>query len=80
MQRSLDVSSNPDVTAETYGELAFQSALRGGMWRRLPEPELIETPPYEFDVPVVEVPQLLVEACVHLAVELRPGDLLSSAL
>ena len=43
MQRSLDVSSNPDVTAETYGELAFQSALRGGMWRRLPEPELIES-------------------------------------
>ena len=42
MQRSLDVSSDPDVTAETYGELAFQSSLRGGMWRRLPEPELIQ--------------------------------------
>jgi tetratricopeptide (TPR) repeat protein len=42
MERSLDASSDPDLTAETYGELAFQSSLRGGMWRRLPEPEVVD--------------------------------------
>ena len=42
MQSSIDASSDPDLAAETYGELAFQSALRGGMWRRLPEPGLVD--------------------------------------
>ena len=42
MQSSLDASSDPAHAGETYGELAFQSALRGGMWRRLPEPEVVE--------------------------------------
>ena len=42
MQRSLQVCSDPAICADTYGELAFQSALRGGMWRTRPEPALVE--------------------------------------
>jgi len=42
MQRSLEASSDPVLAGDTYGELAFQSSLRGGMWRRLPEPEVFD--------------------------------------
>jgi tetratricopeptide (TPR) repeat protein len=42
MERSLGASSDPALAADTYGELAFQSSLRGGMWRRLPEPEVVD--------------------------------------
>jgi class 3 adenylate cyclase/tetratricopeptide (TPR) repeat protein len=42
MQRSLEASSDPVLAGDTYGELAFQSSLRGGMWRRLPEPEVVD--------------------------------------
>ena len=42
MQHALDASSDPVLEADTYGELAFQSSLRGGMWRRLPEPEVVD--------------------------------------
>jgi class 3 adenylate cyclase len=42
MHRSLAVCSDPAICADTYGELAFQSALRGGMWRSRPDPSLVE--------------------------------------
>ncbi|MBD0329909.1 MAG: AAA family ATPase [Thermoleophilia bacterium] len=41
MQASL-VGSDQVAAAETYAELAFQTATRGGMWRRRPDRELIE--------------------------------------
>jgi class 3 adenylate cyclase/tetratricopeptide (TPR) repeat protein len=41
MERSLKVCSSPVICAETYGELAFQSSLRGGMWRKRPEAEVV---------------------------------------
>jgi class 3 adenylate cyclase/tetratricopeptide (TPR) repeat protein len=42
MERSLSVCSSPAICAETYGELAFQSSLRGGMWRKRPEADVVD--------------------------------------
>jgi class 3 adenylate cyclase/tetratricopeptide (TPR) repeat protein len=42
MERSLKVCSSPTICAETYGELAFQASLRGGMWRKRPEAEVVD--------------------------------------
>jgi class 3 adenylate cyclase/tetratricopeptide (TPR) repeat protein len=36
MERSLELSSDRRISAETYAELAMQTATRGGMWPRRP--------------------------------------------
>jgi class 3 adenylate cyclase len=42
MERSLALGSDPAILAETYAELAAQTAARGGMWPRRPPRELVE--------------------------------------
>jgi class 3 adenylate cyclase len=42
MQRSLEGEADQAAQADAYSELAFQSAMRAGMWKRRPEPQLIE--------------------------------------
>src|ERR671925_246685 len=41
MQNSLSVCSNRATCADTYSELAFQTALRSSMWARRPDRELV---------------------------------------
>jgi class 3 adenylate cyclase len=41
MQRSLAVCRDRQTCADTYAELAFQSATRAGMWRQAPDRELV---------------------------------------
>jgi hypothetical protein len=36
MERALELAEDPRERAETYAELAFEGALRSGMWRRRP--------------------------------------------
>ena len=42
MQASLDAADDPSVLADLYADLAFQTSLRAGMWRRRPDPSLVE--------------------------------------
>lgn len=42
MERSLELSSDRAVSAETYAELALQTAIRSGMWPRRPDDRLVE--------------------------------------
>jgi class 3 adenylate cyclase len=42
MQTSLEGTSDRAIAADTYSELAFQTARRAGMWKRKPPQELIE--------------------------------------
>jgi class 3 adenylate cyclase/tetratricopeptide (TPR) repeat protein len=42
MQRSLELTDEPQEGAETYANLAFQAAGRSGMWRTRVVPELVE--------------------------------------
>jgi class 3 adenylate cyclase len=42
MEKSLELSSDGAVSAETYAELALQTASRGGMWPRRPPLELVD--------------------------------------
>jgi tetratricopeptide (TPR) repeat protein len=42
MQQSLDSSPDRELSAETYADLALQTALRSGSWRRRPPPELVQ--------------------------------------
>ncbi|TML32030.1 MAG: hypothetical protein E6G24_11180 [Actinobacteria bacterium] len=42
MQKSLENSLDRETSAETYAELALQTSVRSGMWRRRPEDELVE--------------------------------------
>jgi class 3 adenylate cyclase len=42
MQRSLSLTDDRDERAATYGELAFQTANRSGMWQRRPARELMD--------------------------------------
>ena len=42
MQRSLEVCFDRSICAETYAELALQTAGRSGMWQRRPANELVE--------------------------------------
>ncbi|TMK77155.1 MAG: hypothetical protein E6G45_10640 [Actinobacteria bacterium] len=42
MQRSLTVSDDRQISAETYAELAHQTAIRSGMWRTRPDRELVD--------------------------------------
>jgi tetratricopeptide (TPR) repeat protein len=41
MENSLVVCSNKATCADTYSELAFQTAIRSSMWRRRPDRELV---------------------------------------
>jgi hypothetical protein len=41
MQNSLNVCSNKATCADTYGELAFQTAIRASMWAKRPNRELM---------------------------------------
>ena len=41
MQNSLRVCSNKATCADTYSELAFQTAIRSSMWAKRPDPELV---------------------------------------
>jgi class 3 adenylate cyclase len=41
MQNSLKVCSNKATCADTYGELAFQTAIRSSMWAKRPDRELV---------------------------------------
>jgi len=42
MQRSLEICTDRRLCAQAYSELAFQTAARSGMWKRRPEPELVD--------------------------------------
>jgi class 3 adenylate cyclase len=42
MQKSLEVCFDRATCAESYAELALQTACRSGMWRRRPDDELVE--------------------------------------
>jgi class 3 adenylate cyclase len=41
MQKALNLCTDPTVCAERYSELALQTVTRTGMWKRVPEEELI---------------------------------------
>jgi class 3 adenylate cyclase len=41
MQRALELCTDPQVCAQKYSELAFQTITRAGMWQRIPEEELV---------------------------------------
>jgi class 3 adenylate cyclase len=43
LQEALRHSVDPATTANAYSELAFQAAIRGGMWRKQPDPQVVET-------------------------------------
>src|SRR2546421_1273371 len=40
--RSLDLADDAGQRAETYAELAFEGAMRSGMWKRRPERTLMD--------------------------------------
>jgi class 3 adenylate cyclase len=42
MQKSLEGCSDRATAAETYSELALHTAMRAAMWKRKPDPELLE--------------------------------------
>ncbi len=42
MQSALEVSTEPSARADTYADLALQTAMRSGMWRERPDPELVD--------------------------------------
>jgi hypothetical protein len=41
MLKAIDLTSQPEPLAELYGELAFESTMRGAMWKREPGVELV---------------------------------------
>src|SRR5205807_4935349 len=42
MQTALDLADDAGQRAETYAELAFEGAMRSGMWKRRPERTLMD--------------------------------------
>jgi hypothetical protein len=42
MERALELSDDPAIRAETYSDLAFQTAIRGGMWKQHPDAETVQ--------------------------------------
>ena len=42
MQESLAGATDREIRAETYAELAFQTTIRSGMWKRRPETSLVQ--------------------------------------
>jgi class 3 adenylate cyclase/tetratricopeptide (TPR) repeat protein len=43
MERSLELTDDGPTRAETYAELAYQTAFRGGMWTRAPDRSLVSS-------------------------------------
>ena len=41
MLKAIDLTSEPEPLADLYGELAFESTMRGAMWKREPGDELL---------------------------------------
>jgi class 3 adenylate cyclase len=41
MQRAIDLAEDREATADLFAELAFQTLVRGGMWRVLPDSQLV---------------------------------------
>ena len=41
MLQAIEVAEDRKTLAELYGELAFESLMRGGMWKRMPDDELV---------------------------------------
>jgi class 3 adenylate cyclase len=41
MLKAIDLTSKPRSLAELYGDLAFESTMRGAMWKRPPDDELV---------------------------------------
>lgn len=41
MERSLELTDDPLVQGETYSELGYQTSLRGGMWSRAPDQQVV---------------------------------------
>jgi class 3 adenylate cyclase len=41
-ERALELTTDDRELAETYAELAFESALRGGMWKRRPSEQMVD--------------------------------------
>jgi class 3 adenylate cyclase len=41
MQKALALCTDPQVCAEKYSELAFQTVMRAGMWKRVPEQAMV---------------------------------------
>jgi class 3 adenylate cyclase/tetratricopeptide (TPR) repeat protein len=41
MERSLELTDDPIVQGETYTELGYQTSLRGGMWSRAPDQQVV---------------------------------------
>jgi class 3 adenylate cyclase len=42
MHQALELADGPDQSGDLYAELAFQTLVRSGMWRTLPEPSLVD--------------------------------------
>jgi class 3 adenylate cyclase/tetratricopeptide (TPR) repeat protein len=43
MEKAIELTESPEALAELYGELTFESIMRGGMWKRPPDHALVET-------------------------------------
>jgi class 3 adenylate cyclase len=43
MQKAIGASADGQEHAELFGELAFQTAIRSGMWKRRPDDDLVES-------------------------------------
>jgi class 3 adenylate cyclase len=41
MLKAVDLPTKPETLAEIYGELAFETTMRGAMWKRHPDNELV---------------------------------------
>jgi hypothetical protein len=42
MEKSLELSSDESISGETYADLALQTSIRSGMWKRAPSDELVD--------------------------------------
>jgi class 3 adenylate cyclase/tetratricopeptide (TPR) repeat protein len=42
MLKAVELTSEPSILGEIYAELAFESSMRGGMWKRSPDHALVE--------------------------------------
>jgi class 3 adenylate cyclase len=42
MQKAIELAADPEMLAELYGELAFESSMRGGMWKTPLDHELVK--------------------------------------
>ena len=45
MLKAIDVAERPGTLADLYGELALVTTLRGAMWKRFPDHELVAAGP-----------------------------------